>query len=70
MRTVELFMGSIYKSGDIITGWYVFDTVLGKVSEAIVMIIDVLPTPSKLNVDLKVSYHLPGKVLEFDLNLP
>jgi len=45
-KIVALLLGNMYKSGEIVTGLNVFGTVFGKVSETIVNIIDVLPTPS------------------------
>ena len=44
--TVEVFIGSMYKSGDIITGWYDLHTVRGNVSDTRVIMMEVLPTPS------------------------
>ena len=49
---VEVLMGSMYKSGEITTGWYVLVAkFLGKVSETKVTIIDVFPTPSTIIIN-------------------
>jgi hypothetical protein len=47
-RIVDVLIGSIYRSDEIITGWYVFSlTVRGKLSLTRVIIIEVFPTPLK-----------------------
>jgi hypothetical protein len=47
-----VLIGSMYRSDEIITGWYVFSlTVRGKLSLTRVIIIEVFPTPSKKTYD-------------------
>ena len=62
MRDVEVFIGSMYRSGDMTTGGKVrVGKFRGNVSEDRVTMIDVFPTPStKLSIN---RYHLREKVL-------